>query len=284
MHFACCSDDDELWVHGFRLEAFARIAVTGFILDPEVPLSTLLMSPFTASPPLSSAQHHTTTTTTSTTMDPNDPTHPLARSTSLTHTHGLDRKRTITSRLQRFYDNVAAPFALRTGSSSYPDGQPSMAVSMSGGIPASNSTSTTTSTPTSRRNRNRSDTAASTTPIMEKSQSQSQSQFQSQPSLGSLPSLPSHLRTASHPHHHNLLRSDHPASSTPHNPNALSLPFRFSVKGSVGITRRNVPYLRHSWSRIDAVAILCFWVSFALAEGGGWRGGEEGDMWGFLGR
>ncbi|KAJ7906586.1 Ion transport protein-domain-containing protein [Mycena leptocephala] len=45
----------------------------------------------------------------------------------------------------------------------------------------------------------------------------------------------------------------------------LSLPFRLSITSSAAQTRRQAPYLRHSWSRIDAIAILAFWTSFALA-------------------
>ncbi|PFH47046.1 hypothetical protein AMATHDRAFT_77384 [Amanita thiersii Skay4041] len=52
----------------------------------------------------------------------------------------------------------------------------------------------------------------------------------------------------------------------------LSLPFRLSVKHMHDKTRRNVPYLRHSWSRIDFVAIMSFWISFGLAMLGLERG------------
>ncbi|KAJ7085572.1 Ion transport protein-domain-containing protein [Mycena epipterygia] len=44
------------------------------------------------------------------------------------------------------------------------------------------------------------------------------------------------------------------------------LPFRLSITQSAAQTRRNAPYLRHSWSRIDALAICAFWTSFALAS------------------
>lgn len=52
----------------------------------------------------------------------------------------------------------------------------------------------------------------------------------------------------------------------------LALPFRLSVTNAAAQTRRNAPYLRHSWSRIDATAILLFWAFFALA----WAGVERG--------
>ncbi|KAJ7243891.1 Ion transport protein-domain-containing protein [Mycena haematopus] len=55
----------------------------------------------------------------------------------------------------------------------------------------------------------------------------------------------------------------------------LALPFRLSVNNAATQTRRNAPYLRHSWSRIDAIAILSFWVCFALAVAGVERGAHH---------
>ena len=52
----------------------------------------------------------------------------------------------------------------------------------------------------------------------------------------------------------------------------LALPFRFSVARAQAMTARNVPYLRHSWSRLDCVALVGFWVAFALAQAGAERG------------
>ncbi|KAJ7078435.1 Ion transport protein-domain-containing protein [Mycena belliarum] len=51
-------------------------------------------------------------------------------------------------------------------------------------------------------------------------------------------------------------------------PETLALPFRLSITSAADQTRRNAPYLRHSWSRIDALAIVAFWASFALATAG----------------
>lgn len=48
----------------------------------------------------------------------------------------------------------------------------------------------------------------------------------------------------------------------------LGLPFRISVRTARGQLTRNVPYLRHSWNRIDFIAILAFWITFALASAG----------------
>ncbi|KAJ6629913.1 Ion transport protein-domain-containing protein [Mycena sp. CBHHK59/15] len=64
-------------------------------------------------------------------------------------------------------------------------------------------------------------------------------------------------------------------AAPPPAPDALALPFRLSITHANAQTRRNAPYLRHSWSRIDAIAILAFWASFALAMGGAERGSHH---------
>ncbi|KAJ7186710.1 Ion transport protein-domain-containing protein, partial [Mycena filopes] len=45
----------------------------------------------------------------------------------------------------------------------------------------------------------------------------------------------------------------------------IALPFRLSIAAASAQTRRNAPYLRHSWSRIDLLAIISFWASFTLS-------------------
>lgn len=55
-------------------------------------------------------------------------------------------------------------------------------------------------------------------------------------------------------------------------PDAISLPFRLSVDHLHTKTQRNIPYLRQSWSRIDFIAIVSFWITFALAMTGVERG------------
>jgi hypothetical protein len=49
-------------------------------------------------------------------------------------------------------------------------------------------------------------------------------------------------------------------------PETIELPFCLGITQSATQTRRNAPYLRHSWARIDALAICGFWASFALAS------------------
>ena len=58
----------------------------------------------------------------------------------------------------------------------------------------------------------------------------------------------------------NVLRSDRP--------DTVSLPFKLIIEQSHQSTRRNMPYLRQSWNRIDFLSIVCFWISFGLATGG----------------
>ena len=48
----------------------------------------------------------------------------------------------------------------------------------------------------------------------------------------------------------------------------LLLPFQFSVNLARRVTRRNLPYLRHSWTRTDAVSVVAFWITFVMAQTG----------------
>jgi voltage-dependent calcium channel len=48
----------------------------------------------------------------------------------------------------------------------------------------------------------------------------------------------------------------------------LILPFQFSINLSRGVTRRHLPYLRHSWTRTDALSVIAFWIAFILAQTG----------------
>ena len=201
------------------LEAFARICVSGFLLDPEVPVSTLFQSPFSSYPDI--------------TRPPNtaaDASFNLARTPSTHSQAGLHRGSTITQRLRDFRANLARPFAL------------SQAVNVplpSASDPNGKGTSS----------RARSDTVQSKSPMMEKAVAGAQN-------------VHSHIRNPSEPTFlSKALRSDNPSDT-------LALPFRLSVEDSRGQTQRNLPYLRHSWTRIDFVAIMSFWITFALASSG----------------
>lgn len=197
-----------------RLECFARIAVSGFILDPEVPVSSLLSAistspPDAAVPPSSSVDPHVS----------------IARHPSL----GLGSQRrdqeglSWGDRFRQLRINLMRPFAL----SHAPHRE--------------NSTS-------SKTTRRRSDTVQSQTPMMEK-----------------ITQVHSHIRNPLHPSFlSTAFKSD--------NDDILSLPFRLSVERSHTVTRRNLPYMRQSWLRIDIVAVLSYWISFALAMAGAERG------------
>lgn len=62
----------------------------------------------------------------------------------------------------------------------------------------------------------------------------------------------------------NALRSD--------TSDVISLPFQLSINNIRDKARRNVPYLRQSWTRIDFIAIVSFWIMFSLATAGVERG------------
>ncbi|KAG1745083.1 Ion transport protein-domain-containing protein [Suillus paluster] len=79
-----------------------------------------------------------------------------------------------------------------------------------------------------------------------------------------------HLRSPSQPTFFSrALRSD----QTP--TDAISLPFRLNIENARDKVHRNMPYLRQSWGRIDFIAILSFWISFALSMAGVERGSHH---------
>jgi len=55
----------------------------------------------------------------------------------------------------------------------------------------------------------------------------------------------------------------------------LILPFQFSINLARGVTRRHLPYLRHSWTRTDALSVIAFWIAFILAQTGVERGNHH---------
>ncbi|KAI0739665.1 Ion transport protein-domain-containing protein [Daedaleopsis nitida] len=205
----------------FTLEAFARICVSGFLLDPEVPISTLFQSSFSPYPDI--------------TRPPNTAVEAsFTRTPSVTATHSssqLHRGLTITQRLRNFRQNIARPFVLSHNTMT---------------VPTPTSSDSNAKSPASRA---RSDTVQSKSPMMEKT-------------IAGAQKMHSHIRNPSEPTFlAKALRSDNPSET-------LSLPFRLSVEDARGQTQRNLPYLRHSWTRIDFIAILSFWVAFALATAG----------------
>ncbi|KAI0667461.1 Ion transport protein-domain-containing protein [Trametes maxima] len=206
----------------FTLEAFARICVSGFLLDPEVPVSTFFQSPFSTYPDIARPPNTAAESSFGVTRTP---------SLTGSHSHSqLHRGVTITQRLKQFRKNLARPFTLAHHSLSTPQ----TATAANGKSPSS---------------RSRSDTVQSQHHVAEKA-------------LAGAQHLHSHIRNHSEPTFlSKALRSDNPTDT-------LSLPFRLSVEDSRSQTQRNLPYLRHSWTRIDFVAIVSFWITVILASAG----------------
>ena len=222
-----------------RLEAFARICVSGFLLDPEVPTSSLFVWPFsmTDSPPPAATA---TSASSSSNMTMNIS---MNGSASVSRQASLARGLTVRQKLRQVQRNVLRPFQLAHNSV----GSPYMLDASS--TVASTTTSTTTLTPNSR-GPNTTNTNQAPHTVLEKTKSKI-----------------NHLRNSSQPTFFTkALRSDTHTSSSTSNTDTISLPFRLNVAGVHDKTRRNVPYLRHSWSRIDFVAIVSFWVCFVLAS------------------
>ncbi|KAF8262096.1 hypothetical protein EI94DRAFT_734618 [Lactarius quietus] len=64
------------------------------------------------------------------------------------------------------------------------------------------------------------------------------------------------------------------ATATPYPPpqETLVQPLQFSMRLERNITRRNLPYLRDSWTRIDVIAVATFCITCVLAQTGVERG------------
>ncbi|KAL0948006.1 hypothetical protein HGRIS_010628 [Hohenbuehelia grisea] len=194
----------------YTIEAFARICVSGFLLDPEIPIFRLFASPFRPhiDPPLN-------------TNAPSNSS--VGRQGSLLRPQGpLSRGLSLTQRIHRFNDNLRRPFFLST-----------QAPTTSLAPPSSDDP-----VPVNEKLKNAVDIVHAA--------------VRDQPNSAFLS---------------NALRSDRP--------DVIKLPFQLSIVRAHHKTHRNIPYLRHSWSRIDFVAIISFWISFALATGGLERGAQH---------
>ena len=245
------------------LEAFARICVNGFLFDPQVTIFgssslPLQSEPYAATP---GASHSAGVTGTGMTE--------MARQTS------LNRGRSITQRLRRFQRSMLRPFALATraplalaphstNSGGGRNGYPYEATPVDGGFATfdnghlntdSNNNGITfanfngqTQAPNHNQTHHR-DTSLTSPQLAHRAHAKIRQ-----------PSEPSYLSR--------VMRSD--ALGTPSHPNGdtLSLPFRLSISHLHSKTQRNIPYLRQSWTRIDFLAIICFWITFALATTG----------------
>lgn len=185
----------------YTLEAFARICVSGFLLDPEIRVFSIFSQSF----------YQTSEVTPVNTAS-------ISRQPSLSRNSGLS----VTRLLHRISDILLRPFRLAPAASRHYPHQ-SLSTSGNGGP----------------------------TIIPEKINilaHEAQSAFRD-------PAQPTYLS--------NLLKSD---SDT------LSLPFKLNINHIHDKIHRNIPYLRQSWCRIDFVAIVSFWIAFALATSGVERG------------
>ncbi|KAG7442714.1 uncharacterized protein BT62DRAFT_1079090 [Guyanagaster necrorhizus] len=190
----------------FTLEAFARICVSGFLFDPEIPASSLFTVFFS---------HRDANSTT-----------PAAGSSATAPQSTLSRDFSITQRLRNFNRNLSRPFALSSSHTTL--------------VHDNSSTAT------------ENDAIA-----LEKSKHAVQ--FSQSFPLEPKPTFLSQINPF-----HSSIKSDY-----------VLLPFQFSLKQSHDKTHRNIPYLRHSWCRIDFVATVSFWISFILASTGVERGSEH---------
>lgn len=189
----------------FTLEAFARICVSGFLFDPEIPASSLF-------------------TVFSSHRDANIA--PTASSSAAAAQSSLSRNFSITQRLRNFNRNLSRPFALSSSRATLVDDN-----SLNG--PETDATA------------------------LEKSKHAVQ--FSQSFALEPKPTFLSQINPF-----HSSVKSDY-----------VLLPFQLSLKQAHDKTHRNIPYLRHSWCRIDFVAIVSFWISFILASTGVERGSKH---------
>jgi hypothetical protein len=193
--------DDQL-MFTRRLEIFARVMVSGLMLDPDVPLSALFKNPFRQPDAAALSRQH------SLTRNPD--------AFSLTHT------------FTRLGVGLSRPFTLvrqtSTGPLSAPPRSPSHTRLPNGSL--------------------------SSTGLLEKGD-RAPPAFRHPP----VPSLDAGQLKLEH--------ETHAARKAPGG--AVELPFKLSVVRGRDVTRRNRPFLRHSWNRLDAVAVAAFWITFTLA-------------------
>jgi voltage-dependent calcium channel len=202
------------------MEAFARIAVSGFILDPAVSFSSVFKARFSSQPQADLPPSFSTPSV-------------VSLDSSIRRQHSLNkasrsRSLSLRERLVNFFVNFRELFRLHREETQRPS-HPLHPSSSSGSFPTL---------------------------------------YETRPSLTGTDSY--QLQNASQisaKHQHSSLLS--------RNDSTIALPYEFSISRSTDKTTRNVPYLRHSWCRIDFIAIVSFWISFGLAMGGIERGAKH---------
>ena len=207
----------------------ARALVSGLVLDPDVPTSRLITNLATVFNPGGKAKARSMPPTPSRTQSG------LTRGGSLREGSAgapVVAKTDIVSRFDRSWSHVAAPFALR-----HEGGADFDSVSRQGAASHARMTSA------SRQ-------AGSKSIPSSHSKSFSTSSGISQLwSIGGTPGAVSN--------------SDLHAAGI--KPVYKSLPFVLSIARQHSLAERGLPYLRHSWNRIDAIAVFSFWAAFALS-------------------
>lgn len=253
------------------LEAFARICVNGFLLDPQVSIFTSSSSPlrhesYIPTPGGVGPSHPAGATGTGMTE--------MARQTTLTRGH------TLTQTLRRFQRSLLRPFALPTRA------PPSLSHSATGGAgylyeltPVVGGFSTA-AFDNGHPNTNLNDINGITIADLN-GQTQASSYHIHHPDTNLTSRVANgthrtHTREPSEPSYlSRAMKSDASPLTETNNLNpkglqtdALSLPFHLSISHMHSKTQRNVPYLRQSWTRIDFLAIVSFWIMFGLATAG----------------
>ncbi|KZW03268.1 hypothetical protein EXIGLDRAFT_664412 [Exidia glandulosa HHB12029] len=225
----------------FTLELFARIVVSGLILDPDVHTKTLFSHLFTAfNPPTApiaqqgmppSSLNDSTLSRGGSLRDQT-----LNRSNSMRDGKVGVPKMDIVSRFNRSVAHVAAPFALAHEVEAEARAAKSHMRQVSGpGHAASSSMSAHGSS--------------------------------------HLPRQASHATTMStssvssfwHPVHGPINTPSELYGGSTIKPQYKTLPFALSIARSHSLAHRGLPYLRHSWNRIDFLAVLSFWITFVLS-------------------
>ncbi|KAI5121745.1 hypothetical protein M0805_009034 [Coniferiporia weirii] len=222
----------------FTLEAFARIVTSGFLLDPEVPVSALHRNMFAGLSHVAPLQPYAGDIV----PHSNSFASGVTRSASQ-HAVSKPKLNTVLSQLRT---NVTAPFALAHHKA-----------------PAALA-------PPQGATRQRSASL-----LQEKTNGSASDMAMSITLEGGMPP-PHHMhdpRGASKPTFFSrALRSaateDASGGEGKHTQEYIGLPFRLSVYTAQDHVARGVPYLRHSWTRLDCVAVLAFWIAFALAQTG----------------
>ena len=189
----------------------------------------------------------------------------MARQTS------LNRSRSITQRLRRFQKSMLRPFALATGAPLTPhstnsgggrSGYPYEATPVDGGFSTFDLHTNLNTNGMIFADFNGQTPSPNYTHTHHRDTSITFQPAHRAHATNRQPSEPSYLSR--------VMRSDAPAPANPSHQkgDTLSLPFRLSISHLHSKTQRNVPYLRQSWTRIDFLAIVCFWITFGLATTG----------------